>query len=92
MQSPYDGRFTIKKRAKRYFPIEKGVYMIKISKRSLSTVQIVLLSFLIAILIGSILLALPISSASGTAVPYIDALFTATSATCVTGLVTITTY
>ncbi len=92
MQSPYDGRFTIKKRAKGYFSIEKGVYMIKISKRSLSTVQIVLLSFLIAILIGSILLALPISSASGTAVPYIDALFTATSATCVTGLVTLTTY
>ena len=57
----------------------------------LSTSQIILLSFLFAILIGSFLLALPISSASGTAVPYIDALFTATTATCVTGLVTVPT-
>ncbi len=51
--------------------------------------QIVLCSFLIAILLGSLLLSLPISSASGTSVPYVDALFTATTATCVTGLVTL---
>lgn len=50
-----------------------------------------MLSFLLVILTGSILLALPISSASGTAVPYLDALFTATTATCVTGLVTVST-
>ncbi|MBQ4559421.1 MAG: potassium transporter KtrB [Tyzzerella sp.] len=56
-----------------------------------STSQMILLSFLLAILIGSILLALPISSASGKAIPYIDALFTATTATCVTGLVTLPT-
>ncbi len=37
------------------------------------------------------MLSLPISSASGEAVAYIDALFTATTATCVTGLVTVTT-
>lgn len=43
------------------------------------------------ILIGSVLLSLPISSASGNSVPYIDALFTATTATCVTGLVTLPT-
>ena len=43
------------------------------------------------ILIGSVLLSLPISSADGKAVTYIDALFTATTATCVTGLVTVTT-
>ncbi len=48
-------------------------------------------SFLAAILIGSGLLALPIASATGVAVPYIDALFTATTSTCVTGLVTLTT-
>lgn len=51
----------------------------------------ILLSFLAAILVGSGLLALPIASATGEAVPYIDALFTATTATCVTGLVTVTT-
>lgn len=50
-----------------------------------------MLSFLITILIGSVLLALPVSTKSGTAVPYIDALFTSTTATCVTGLVTQTT-
>ncbi len=58
---------------------------------SLSTTQIILLSFLITILLGSLLLALPISSADGKSVGYLDALFTATTATCVTGLVTLPT-
>ena len=60
-------------------------------KPFLSTTQIILLSFLGVILIGSVLLSLPVSSAGGRAVPYIDALFTATTATCVTGLVTVST-
>ena len=50
-----------------------------------------MLSFFIAIMIGSLLLSLPISSADGKGVAYIDALFTATTATCVTGLVTLST-
>ena len=58
----------------------------------LSTTQKIMLSFLCAILVGSFLLALPISSATGEAVPYIDALFTATTSICVTGLVTVPTY
>ena len=64
-----------------------------ISKRrfKLSTTQIILLSFLVTILLGSVLLALPISSRDGEAVPYLDALFMATSSTCVTGLVTLPT-
>ena len=49
------------------------------------------MSFLVTILLGSFLLALPISSADGEAVPYLDALFTATTSTCVTGLVTLPT-
>lgn len=57
----------------------------------LSTTHIIMLSFLLAILAGSVLLALPISSAGGKAVPYIDALFTATTSICVTGLVTVPT-
>ena len=65
--------------------------MIKKRKFTLSTTQIILLSFLVTILIGSVLLALPISSASSKSVPYLDALFTATTATCVTGLVTLPT-
>ena len=50
-----------------------------------------MLSFLFVILTGSLLLSLPISSKNGKAVPYIDALFTATTSTCVTGLVTLPT-
>lgn len=60
-------------------------------QKKLSTTHIILLSFLAAILIGSGLLALPMASASGEAVAYIDALFTATTSTCVTGLVTLPT-
>lgn len=66
--------------------------MKKTYKHSLSTAQIIMLSFLLVILIGSLLLWLPISSASGQSVPYIDALFTATTSTCVTGLVTLPTF
>lgn len=63
----------------------------KKSHFKLSTAQFILLGFCVAIIIGSILLSLPISSAEDKAVPYLDALFTATTATCVTGLVTLPT-
>ncbi len=68
-------------------------YDLDMKKRitSLSTTQIILLSFLVTILLGSVLLALPISTANGQAVTYLDALFTATTSTCVTGLVTLPT-
>ena len=65
--------------------------MVRKKRFALSTTQIILLSFLVTILLGSLLLSLPISSASGEAVPYLDALFTATTSTCVTGLVTLPT-
>ena len=61
------------------------------NNRPLSTTHIIMLSFLIVILAGSLLLSLPVSSADGTAVSFMDALFTATTATCVTGLVTLPT-
>ena len=51
-----------------------------------------LLGFLAVILLGSGLLALPVSAADGHAVPYMDALFTATTSVCVTGLVTVPTF
>ena len=57
----------------------------------LSTTQIIMLSFLVVILVGSVLLALPISTKRGEPVGYLDALFTATTSTCVTGLVTLPT-
>ena len=61
-------------------------------KLKLTTTQIILFSFLLVILIGSLLLSLLISSANGERVNYLDALFTATTSTCVTGLVTVPTY
>ncbi len=60
-------------------------------KFRLSTTHIIMLSFAAVIFIGSLLLSLPISTADGKGISYIDALFTATTATCVTGLVTVTT-
>ena len=55
-----------------------------------TTTQLIMLSFLGAIFVGSVLLTLPISAAEER-VPYIDALFTATTSICVTGLVTVST-
>ena len=60
-------------------------------KLRFSTTQTIMLAFLLAILVGSVLLALPVSAAGGVRVPYLDALFTATTSVCVTGLVTVTT-
>lgn len=59
--------------------------------KELRPVQIILLGFLITIFAGSILLALPVAAKSGQATPYIDALFTATTSVCVTGLIVETT-
>lgn len=61
-------------------------------KISFSTTHIILISFFIVIIMGSILLSLPISTKNGANVDYIDALFTATTSTCVTGLVTVPTF
>lgn len=47
--------------------------------------------FALIILLGAVLLSLPISNTSGESLRFIDALFTATSATCVTGLVVVDT-
>ena len=57
--------------------------------RRLNPPQIIALGFLVVILIGGLLLSLPVSSADGERLPFENALFTATSAVCVTGLVTI---
>ena len=64
----------------------------KLRKIKLSSVSLIPLSFLAAILIGTLLLILPVSSADGIRTPFTDALFTATTSVCVTGLVTVDTY
>ncbi|MDU4883787.1 TrkH family potassium uptake protein [uncultured Clostridium sp.] len=53
--------------------------------------RIIVLGFLMVILLGTILLMLPISINEGKNVSFIDALFTSTSAVCVTGLIAIDT-
>ncbi|MGN0484473.1 MAG: TrkH family potassium uptake protein [Lachnospiraceae bacterium] len=53
----------------------------------ISSTRLIALSFLMMIFGGAFLLCLPISSRSHTFTPFVDALFTATSATCVTGLI-----
>ena len=56
-------------------------------KKQTSPARVVLLGFLALIGLGTVLLMLPFAARSGHATPFLDALFTATSATCVTGLV-----
>lgn len=60
--------------------------------KKLSRTQLIALGFLMIILVGTILLMLPISSKNGESTSFLGALFTATSATCVTGLVVFDTY
>ena len=53
----------------------------------LSSFQVIILGFIAVILIGALLLMLPVSSREGRITSFSDALFTSTSAVCVTGLV-----
>lgn len=63
----------------------------KSRRPAMHAAMVVALGFLIIILTGAVLLTLPISARSGEPTDFLDALFTATSATCVTGLVTVGT-
>lgn len=60
--------------------------------KRLSKAQTIALGFFLIIMTGTLLLMLPISSRSGQVTSFHDALFTATSATCVTGLIVVDTY
>ena len=61
------------------------------NKKKYTPVQILAIGFAIVIIVGAILFSLPISSQSGRITPFIDCIFTSTSAVCVTGLVTLDT-
>ena len=56
-------------------------------KNRFTSFQIIILGFIAVILIGALLLMLPVSSKAGIITPFNEALFTSTSAVCVTGLV-----
>lgn len=61
-------------------------------KEAISSAQIIPLGFLAMIIVGTILLFLPIATAQGEHTSLLTALFTATTSTCVTGLVVVDTY
>ena len=60
--------------------------------KTFAPVRLIVSSFVFIIIIGTILLMLPVSARNGRATPFIDALFTSVSATCVTGLVVFDTW
>ena len=67
---------------------EKGEIAVCLHGKShLTPARIILIGFALLILAGALLLTLPISTRDGQGASFFDALFTATSATCVTGLV-----
>jgi trk system potassium uptake protein TrkH len=59
--------------------------------RGASTYQTIALTFVALITFGTVLLMLPMASQSGASLSFLDALFTATSASCVTGLIVVDT-
>lgn len=79
------------------FLIRKGDTMQKIQSEintkgtRMSSPRIIIMGFGLVILIGTILLALPLASATGESIGILDAFFTSTSAVCVTGLIVVDT-
>lgn len=65
--------------------------LLDISEWKLTPYQILVLGFAGLILCGALLLMTPLASATGQSLGFIDALFTATSAVCVTGLIVVDT-
>lgn len=61
------------------------------NSRHLSPTQIILIGFISLILVGALLLMLPIASENRAVTPFRSTMFTATSATCVTGLIAVDT-
>jgi trk system potassium uptake protein TrkH len=58
---------------------------------TLHPAQTIMLSFVAVILVGTILLMMPLSTADNTKLGFVNSIFTATSATCVTGLIVVDT-
>lgn len=64
-----------------------GFLNLKRKNRTTSSFQVILLGFLGLILLGALVLTLPVCSREGSWTPFPDTLFTAVSASCVTGLI-----
>lgn len=72
--------------------LRRGAQQIRTAVEKMPPTRMILLSFGIIILIGTLLLMLPVATRDGNGAPLETAFFTATSATCVTGLVIEDTY
>ncbi len=64
----------------------------KIDQNRMTSTQIIVLGFLLAIVVGALLLMLPAATANGQETTFLTALFTATTSICVTGLVVVDTF
>ena len=64
----------------------------RLPSKRLNQVQFIALGFFLIIIFGALMLMLPISSRTGEWTNFLDALFTSTSATCVTGLIVVDTF
>jgi trk system potassium uptake protein len=84
---PGDQRVRVSRAQPQEIRLEKP----KRLKAPVSPATVLVLSFAALIAMGTLLLMLPFAAQSGTPTSFIDALFTATSATCVTGLVVVDT-
>lgn len=69
--------------------MEKRFNLLK--KRSTVSFQIIIIGFLVLVILGALILMLPTASADNKVTPFSDTVFTAVSAVCVTGLVTVDT-
>ena len=74
------------------FQLRQRLYNRLRSMQNLNPARIVVTSFAIIILTGTLLLMLPIASRDGQSTPWLTCLFTATSASCVTGLIMVDTW
>lgn len=76
----------------RFLDYMEKVKLQRKAARRAAPVRVIVVGFLLIILLGTLLLMLPISTRSGESAGFVTSLFTATSATCVTGLVVEDTY
>ncbi len=82
----------MKEKTKRSMRRGRIAHAHELRRRAVRPGRVILLGFLAVIVLGALLLHLPVSARSGQATQLLDCLFTATSATCVTGLVVVDTY
>ena len=71
--------------------MQTQIFMVHKRHLGLRAPTVLAVGFALTILVGALVLMLPVSAADGQITPFLDALFTAASASCVTGLVTVST-